>query len=236
MYLDLAELDEVFAGRWLWSARRPALAMFCRRDHLGDPAVPLERAVRDLVESHGRPRPQGPIRLLTHLRYFGYVMNPLSLYFCFDKAGKKVETVVAEVNNTPWGEQHCYVLGSEQFGSQSLRGGGLKKEFHVSPFLSMNMHYRWQITQPAEELHVHIENHEQDQKVFDVLLSLRRLPLTSSNLARVLFRYPFMTGQVIAGIYWQAVRLWWKGCQFYPHPPSRPAPVASPNPLSLPAR
>jgi DUF1365 family protein len=102
MYLDLAELDTVFRGRWLWSARRMALARFDRTDHLGDPDVPLDRAVRDLVESRGGRRPAGPIRLLTHLRYFGHCFNPVSFYYCFDAGDTRVETVVAEVNNTPW--------------------------------------------------------------------------------------------------------------------------------------
>ena len=88
MYLDLAELDTVFRGRWLWSTRRTALARFDRADHLGDPDVPLERAVRDLVESRGGRRPAGPIRLLPHLRYFGHCFNPpthnhTASYNCF---------------------------------------------------------------------------------------------------------------------------------------------------------
>ena len=101
VYLDLAELDTVFKGHWLWSTRRAAPARFVRADHLGDPAQPLDQAVRDLVESRGGQRPLGPIRLLTHLRYFGYAFNPVSFYYCFDAAGERVECIVAEVNNTP---------------------------------------------------------------------------------------------------------------------------------------
>ena len=110
IYLDLGALDRGFRGRWLWSARRTALARFDRADRLGDPALPLERSVRDLVESRSGRRPAGPIRLLTHLRYFGYCFNPVSFYYCFDVAGERIEHMVAEVNNTPWGEQHWYVL------------------------------------------------------------------------------------------------------------------------------
>lgn len=218
MYLDLDELHEVFAGRWLWSARRPALAWLRRRDHMGDPLLPLDEAVRELVASRGRPRPRGPIRLLTHLRYGGFMMNPLSLYYCFDESGRKVQTVVAEVNNTPWGEQHCYVLGADDFASGSLEGGGLRKEFHVSPFMSMNSEYRWSISQPADELHVRISSTEEHRKIFTVGLHLHRRPITTANLTRALLRYPLMTAQVFAGIYWQALRLWWKGCRVYPHP------------------
>ena len=111
MYLDLAELRVLFHKRWLWSARRPNVAWFSQDDHLGDPQVPLDHNVRDLVEAKTGHRPAGPIRLLTHLRYFGYGFNPVSFYFCFDSTDSLVETIVAEVTNTPWGEQHCYVLG-----------------------------------------------------------------------------------------------------------------------------
>ena len=89
MYLDLSELPRVFARRWLWSARRPALAWFRRADYLGDPAVPLDDAVRDLVGLRTGRRPAGPVRLLTHLRYFGYVQNPVSFYYCFAADGER---------------------------------------------------------------------------------------------------------------------------------------------------
>jgi DUF1365 family protein len=135
-YLDLAELDEVFAGRWLWSTSRPALARFRRGDHLGDGGAPLDAAVRSLVEGETGERPAGPIRLLTQLAYLGYCFNPVSFYYCFDAAGERVVTIVAEVNNTPWGERHCYVLDA--------RGGaGLafapRKALHVSPFMPMDV-------------------------------------------------------------------------------------------------
>ena len=109
-YLDLGELDEVFRGRWLWSTRRPALAWMRRADYLGDPAVPLDEAVRERVARETGERPRGPIRLLTHLRMLGACFNPVSFYYCFDQAGERVETIVAEITNTPWNERHAYVL------------------------------------------------------------------------------------------------------------------------------
>jgi uncharacterized protein len=112
LFLDLDRAEEALHGRWLWSARRPAFAWLRRRDHHGDPAIPLAQATRDLVESHTGRRPLGPIRLLTHLRYGGYVMNPVSFYYCWDADDRRIEAIVAEVHNTPWGERHCYVLDS----------------------------------------------------------------------------------------------------------------------------
>ena len=103
MYLDLAELPGVFDPHLLWSARRAAVAWFRREDHLGDPAKPLDECVRDEVQRQTGIRPDGPVRLLTNLRYFGYVMNPVSYYYCFHKSTNRLQTVLAEVHNTPWG-------------------------------------------------------------------------------------------------------------------------------------
>jgi DUF1365 family protein len=110
MYLDLEELPQVFRGRWFWSATRPALARFRRENYFGDADEPLEKSVRDLVMQRTGRRPTGPIRLLTNLSYFGYCFNPISIYYCFDARDTRVETIVAEVSNTPWGERHCYLL------------------------------------------------------------------------------------------------------------------------------
>jgi uncharacterized protein len=115
VYLDLSEIDDAFAGRWLWSATRPALARWRRSDYFGDPARPLDQEVRDAVRESGRPRPSGPVRMLTHLRYFGYIQNPVTLYYCFSPDGETVDAVLAEITNTPWGERHHYVVGPEAF-------------------------------------------------------------------------------------------------------------------------
>jgi DUF1365 family protein len=102
MYLDLDELPTLFRGRWFWSVDRPALARFRRSNHLGDPSQKLSDSVRDLVEVKTGHRPEGPVRLLTHLSYFGYCFNPVSFYYCFAADGVTLETIVAEVNNTPF--------------------------------------------------------------------------------------------------------------------------------------
>ncbi len=222
MYLDLAELDSVFRGRWLWSARRPNLAWLDRRDHLGDPDTPLDTAVRDLVASNTGRRPDGPIRLLTHLRTFGHCFNPISLYYCFDTAGQRVEALVAEVNNTPWGEQYCYVLHG---GDAGVDGGGryrARKRFHVSPFLGMDMDYVWNTTIPAAQLALHIENHSGGARVFDATLRLERREITGPRLAWALARFPLMTVRVVVWIHWEALKLWLKKTPIHPHPERRP--------------
>ena len=221
VYLDLAELDRIFRGRWLWSTRRAALARFRREDHLGDPRVPLDRAVRALVEERTGHRPQGPIRLLTHLRYAGFVFNPVSFYYCYDAAGR-LDAIVADVTNTPWKERHAYVLPVNGERAERLRFASAK-EFHVSPFLPMELEYGWTLHEPGERLAVRIQSRARGgPPLFDALLALRRREITGASLASALVRFPLLTLQVIAAIYWQAFRLRRKGAPTFAHPLETP--------------
>ena len=221
-YLDLAELPDLFDHRWLWSARGPALAWFRRADYLGDPAVPLDQAVRDLVLERTGRRPEGPIRLLTHLRYYGLAMNPVSFYYCYGVAGTGIEAIVGEITNTPWGERHAYVLTPEPDERTSAAFQfRLAKAFHVSPFMPMELDYHWRFSAPGSRLAVHMANLNPGGKMFDATLALRREPLTGRSLAAALAGYPWMTAVVGLGIYWQALRLWVKRAPFHAHPAIR---------------
>ena len=223
MFLDLNELPEVFKGRLAWSGDRFNLAYFRRADHLGDPQIPLDQAVRSLVEERTGARPTGPIRLMTHLRYFGYCFNPVSFYYCYDQAGSRVETIVAEIHNTPWQEEHCYVLG-EALNEHPVRGWKryqFAKDFHVSPFMDMGLWYDWRFREPGESLSAHLTDIEKGTKLFDATLSLRRREISDSALTRVLISYPFMTVKVTTMIHWQALRLLTKGAPFFLHPAKR---------------
>jgi DUF1365 family protein len=219
MYLDLAELDQVFNKRWLWSTEKRALARFRREHHLGDPQTPLDQAVRELVKMKTGQRPLGPIRLLTHLDYFGYGFNPVSFYYCFDAEDQMVETIVAEVNNTPWGEQHCYVLGEQMnCGNGKSKQYRPVKEMHVSPFMPMEVDYDWRFSLPVDRLTVHMENTLNGEKVFDATLDLERSEISGGALARVLILFPLITVKIILAIHWQALRLWLKRVPVINHP------------------
>jgi DUF1365 family protein len=225
MYLDLDELPEVFRGCTFWSVDRFNMAYFRRKDYLGSSETSLDESVCSLVEERTGRRPQGPIRILTHLRYFGHCYNPVSFYYCYDKKDQNVDTIIAEITNTPWRERHCYVLSPEMNEhSGQWKRYRFAKNFHVSPFIDMNVNYDWRFSKPGKRIQVHMEDFVGDSKIFDATLSLKRKPINKSNLSRVLMRYPLMTVQVLAKIHWQAFRLWRKGAPFYVHPQKRKNP------------
>ena len=220
MYLDLDELPAALDGHWLWSARRAAPARFHRADYHGDAAVPLAEAVRRTVEEKTGRRPDGPIRLLTHLRYYGYCFNPVSFYYCFDREGSQVETILTEITNTPWGERHSYVLPRTPHMNGVMRFQ-FAKDFHVSPFMPMEQRYDWRFSPPGHRLAVHMENYDAAGMIFDATMSLRRRELTGATLARALLGYPWMTAGVVTAIHWNALKLWLKGNPVYTHPERR---------------
>jgi DUF1365 family protein len=202
----------------------------------------------------------GPIRLLTHLRYFGKSFNPVSFYYCFagdgrsddsdgsggDEGKERVVAVVAEVTNTPWGERHAYVMGVDDaadHGTVSLMRAQFDKQLHVSPLMGMDHVYDWRLTEPSEQLLVHIESHPAggeprgeheaggcppgennpedgyQRSVFDATLTLQRRELTPRALRGALLRYPFLTARILARIYTHALRLKLRGAPYFPHPP-----------------
>jgi len=216
-YLDLAELEQVFRGRWLWSTRRPAFAWLRRADYLGDARVPLDVAVREEVARRLQWRPSGPIRLLTQLRTFGTCFNPVSFYYCYDTSGTRVDAVVAEITNTPWNERHAYVLDARNLPARSM-SFRFQKDFHVSPFMPMDVDYDWRFGVPGADLRVDMANSRKGKRVFDATLDLQRREITGGSLALALARHPLGGARVLFAIYWQALRLWVKRAPFYRHP------------------
>lgn len=225
-YLDLDELPEVLDPYPLWSARRPAPARFRRQDFMGDPLKTLAECARSEVEAATGERPGGPVRLLTGLRHFGHHFNPVSFYYCFEATGQRVEAVIADVKNIPWGERHPYVLAREDRDGGVITGD-FEKVLHVSPLMGMEHRYSLRSSEPGESVSVQIESRAArpgdpgehgGPKAFDATLSLRREELSLAATTRMLARYPLMSLRVVAGIYWQSLQLKRKGAAYFPHP------------------
>ena len=216
-YLDLAEIDELVASHRMLSLKRFAPAAVRRVDHFGDPAVSMADSVRELVRQKAGLVVDGPIRLLTQLRHFGVYFSPINVFYCFGRE-EQLTALVAEVSNTPWNERHCYVLweGNRLPGSSSRYAHA--KEFHVSPFMPMDTQYQWHIKPPEERLHLALGCDRDGKRVFQAHLHLNRTPMTDTQLARSLARRPIAAVHVLGAIYFQALRLWIKRCQFFPHP------------------
>lgn len=223
MFLDLDELPGLFDRFWFWSIDRPNLATFKRSDHIGERGQSLKHAVCNKIFEHTGIKAEGPVRLLTHCQYFGFGFNPVSFYYCYNKEDTQVEHIIAEVNNTPWGEQYCYVLSEAESASLNQVETGHKqyrpvKDFHVSPFMPMNIDYDWRFNQPDKRLTVHMQNFIDNDKLFDATLDLDYKPITSKNMSRVLIQYPMVTMKIVAGIYFEALRLVLKRIPIFDHP------------------
>jgi DUF1365 family protein len=240
MYLDIDEIRSIFSDKWYCSFNRLNLVSFNRSDYFNPSEPDLKQAVIDRVSdfylaSDISPPSISRVCMLGHLRYFNMVFNPVVIYYCLDNKNK-LQAILSEITNTPWGERHSYVhpisnsqdLCNSELSVDSFTNNTqnhkfqfkFKKQFHVSPFNPMNMDYRWVFSEPKQSLHIHMDNYIQSNdgsKHFDATLVMESL-LLSKNLAKTLIQQPFIIVRVVMGIYYQALKLWLKRSPFYGHP------------------
>tara|TARA_R110002012_G_scaffold9170_1_gene42098 strand:- start:3591 stop:4352 length:762 start_codon:yes stop_codon:yes gene_type:complete len=214
-WLDLDELPELFDKVPGFSARRPALARFRREDYLGPVDRPLKTAVREELIRQLGSAPNGRIFVLTQLRLLGGLFNPISVYYAYDHLGR-LAAVLSEVTNTPWRERIRYASAVDP--ARHSHQAHFEKALHVSPFNPMDMSYRWKFNAPGETLLLHMENWRDQQRHFDATLTLDASPATRGVLINTLARQPWMSLITIAGIHFEALRLWLKRVPVYNHP------------------
>lgn len=219
LLLDLDELASAFATHRLWSLGGRNVGSFRQEDHLGasERGGALADRARDFVRERLGFEPAGSVKLLAQPRYLGFGFNPVTFYFFTDPDGVPgaLEAILLEVSNTPWNERHVYAFDCR--GAQAPWQFEIAKDFHVSPFLPMDMTYRFRFAWDGERFEIVKQNYQGGERVFTARMALEQTPLTSAALTRVLVGFP-MTFKVVAGIYWQALRLWLKGAVYHPHP------------------
>ncbi len=217
-HLFLDELDDAFKGRWLWSVDRSNLGCF-QRDDYHRPEIPdLGDAVRQTMSDQLGRDVSGPLSIITHLRSLGYCFNPVSFYFLWNEERTCPTALMAEITNTPWGERYPRCFEWETCPETGRSDYEFHKEFHVSPFIGMNIDYDWRFRAPTDRFQADMILREDGESFFTAHLKLSRRPLDGRNLAWALARFPFMTLNVTRAIYWNALILRLKGCSFYPHP------------------
>lgn len=224
MYLDLNELPTLFNKMRFWSYGKRNIANFNRADYYGDATKPLKDEISTLVKTATGNAPRGDIRLLTNMRYFGHCFNPVSFYYCFEADNQKLQAIVSHITNTPWGEDYAYVHDFNHANHQekSTQNGvihafKLEKNFHVSPFMPMDIQYDWAFKLEQNQLFIHMKNYQQEAEIFSATLALHKSELTEQSLNWLLIKYPLMTLKVVAAIYWNALQLYLKRIPFYAH-------------------
>jgi DUF1365 family protein len=212
IYLD--ELEALEASSRMFSASRSAVLHFRRKDFLAPEIASLEEAVLSTLSDGGHPAPAARVAVLANLRTLGWQFNPLSIYYAFDSESR-CTSVVAEVENTPWHERHAYVVGPP--GEHHLA-----KKLHVSPFLPMDLTYRFEYNEPGESLRVRLDAYAGEDRMFSALFQGQRQSLDGHGMLRLLLRYPLSAQRVTSGIYAHAARLALKRAPFFRHPNKQP--------------
>ena len=224
LLLDLDELPALHRSVRLFSHNRFNLFSFHDRDHGAGDGRPL----RDWIEGHLRSADPslcgGPIRVLCYPRILGYVFNPLTVYFCHDASGR-LSAILYEVSNT-FSERHTYLFPVPEGANGPIRQS-CRKEFYVSPFISVDGRYDFTVVPPGDDLAVVIQESDDEGRLLDASFVGQREALTGSALLRAFVRYPLMTLKVIVAIHWEALKLWRKGVPLHDRPAPPPNAVTA---------
>ncbi len=224
-YLDLDAIDQTLSKSVFWSRSSLSPACFRPSDFLDRDSRDLKKAVIKKVKALANIEISGRVCMLASLRYFGFIMNPLTVYYCFD-AADKLQAILLEVTNTPWNERHHYVVMPDKNADSVC--ADFEKAFHVSPFNPMNQRYQFKCSLPGERVNIEMkvfkqtEDHSEMEGLtspdFAANLSLERKEMNARSMTAFLVRYPFMTLKVCLAIYWQAIRLRSRGLKVFSHP------------------
>jgi DUF1365 family protein len=209
--LDLDELDSLHASVRLFSRNSFNIFSFRDKDHLDFGKSTVKENILEFLSQNGISLNNGKIFLVTNVRMFGYVFNPVSFYFCYDEQGNPV-CAVPEVGNT-FGELKPYLLRGEDRTKDGFRKT-MTKFFYVSPFIDLDAVFDFNLHLPGEKLHVTIDDSKEGKKFFVSSVHGVKKALNDARLLWYVVRFPFITLQVIGLIHWQAMKLYLKKLPF----------------------
>ena len=209
LLLDLSELNHLDKNINFFSYNSFNLISFFDKDHgERDGSSLFEWVKKNLVENHINSN-NIKIKLLCYPRIFGYVFNPLSVFFVYDHQENLI-SILYEVKNT-FGEQHTYIF---KVDNNNLLQHYCSKKFHVSPFIEMDCNYFFRILKPAEKISVIIDQYQLDEKILFASQDGRRVDFNSKELLKSYIKHPLMTFKIISAIHFEAFKLWAKGIRF----------------------
>lgn len=210
MLLDLEALENnALQSTGITMNKKWSALSFCRKDYFGDSNQSLLQTVINQAQQLNENLTDiKKVYLLGQLRSYGFYFSPVNFYFLQTDNG--IAHMLAEVSNTPWNEKHCYLIDI----SHNTR---MNKQFHVSPFMDLDMQYHWEVSISDSSIKIHIENWK-DEKIFAAGLELEPQSLSAQNLKTIKKRFPMMTFKIMKGIYWQALKLFIKKIPYYSHP------------------
>lgn len=219
MFTHVDEIDLICSKSPFWSHNKKNIASFHDKDYLPHYSGSMRDRVNQVLHEKGYSAPPSyDIFILTNWRYFGFLINPITCFYCYDN-NQNLQYLILEVTNTPWKDRINYVLPCDPKAKfQRLK---FAKEMHVSPFYEMNMNYHLNAYAAENQISLHLSNLQNSNKVFEATLNLKPQVASKQNLFKVLAKYPFMTLKVALGIYWQALKLWVKGVRYVNPPENR---------------
>ncbi len=216
LYLDLDELQSAFLGKLFWGYNKPNLASFYRSDFYGDKRKTIKNSIQSLLLNKINLHHKGKVFLLTTIRYFGFAFNPVSFYYCFDESSN-IQAIISHITNTPWNEKHVYVHDCRNKPSMSKKFE-FDKDFHVSPFMPMNINYSWVFSPPKDFLYVSMDSYNNDKLIFNATLKMTKKAWSNFILNKILFLSLPMSIKSTVLIYFNALILFIKRAKFFPHP------------------
>ncbi|GLS83720.1 DUF1365 domain-containing protein [Paraferrimonas haliotis] len=213
MFLLAVDLDELESlnrlSPWLKLDRFAPLSLH-KQDYLDGEGLSKVAALNKVNQLGGEGVQR--VMFVGQPRCFGLYFSPINMYYCYDEQDQ-LKYLLAEVSNTPWNQRHYYLVDAPNESATSAND----KAFHVSPFMPLEMQYRWRFSAPNKQLALHLENWQQ-HKVFDATLNLKRSDLNKATVRNTIIKLPSMALKTVAAIYWQALKIWLKRVPFIPHP------------------